>query len=58
VSNHVRVLRESGLVTDERDGTRRNLIVRPDAADDLLSSLRGVLAGSAHARAGRELATT
>ena len=58
VSNHVRVLREAGLVTDERDGTRRNLIVRPDAADDLLSNLRGVLAGSAHAHDAEASVTT
>lgn len=44
VSNHVRILRDAGLVDDERDGTRRNLVVRPDAAEDLVSGLTSVLA--------------
>ena len=57
VSNHVRVLREAGLVSDVRDGTRRNLVVRPDAADQLLAGLQGVLVGAraahgAHAAEG------
>ena len=45
VSNHIKVLREAGLVVDERDGTRRTLTVRIDAVEELLSSLNDVLAG-------------
>lgn len=45
VSNHVRILREAELVTDEREGTRRRLTVRVDAADELLSRLQRVLTG-------------
>lgn len=46
VSNHVRVLREAGLVSDVRDGTRRNLVVHAEAADQLLAGLQGVLTGA------------
>jgi DNA-binding transcriptional ArsR family regulator len=44
VSNHVKLLRDAGLVTDERDGARRHLVVRAEAMDDLLESLRSTLA--------------
>jgi DNA-binding transcriptional ArsR family regulator len=44
VSNHVKVLRDAELVRDERDGTRRRLVVERAAADDLVAALRGVLA--------------
>jgi DNA-binding transcriptional ArsR family regulator len=47
VSNHVRVLREAGLLSDVRQGTRRNLVVQADAAGDLLADLRGVLVAGA-----------
>jgi DNA-binding transcriptional ArsR family regulator len=43
VSNHVKVLRDAGLVADVRDGTRRILTVQQDVVDDLLDSLHGVL---------------
>ena len=43
VSNHVRVLRDAGLVGDVRDGTRRPLVVRPEAADALVAGLTSVL---------------
>ena len=43
VSNHVRILRDAGLLTDTRDGTRRNLVVRPEAADALVAGLTSVL---------------
>jgi DNA-binding transcriptional ArsR family regulator len=46
VSNHVKVLREAGLVTDARDGTRRTLSVGDGAVDELLTSLRMVLTDS------------
>ncbi len=51
VSNHVRVLREGGLVSDVRDGTRRNLVVRPDAVDALMAGLTSVLVTSSASRA-------
>ncbi|MGH7733632.1 MAG: ArsR/SmtB family transcription factor, partial [Gemmatimonadales bacterium] len=44
VSNHIRVLREAGLVSDERQGNRRRLVVRGEAADELVAGLRDVLA--------------
>jgi len=43
VSNHVKVLRDAGLVTDVRDGPRRNLVIQQDVVDELLLSLHGVL---------------
>jgi DNA-binding transcriptional ArsR family regulator len=43
VSNHVKLLRESGLVTDVREGTRRALVISPGAADLLLQDLVRVL---------------
>jgi DNA-binding transcriptional ArsR family regulator len=46
VSNHVKVLRDAGLVRDERDGTRRRLVVCHQEVDDMLSNLRGVLGDS------------
>lgn len=45
VSNHVKVLREAGLVVDERDGTRRTLTVRNESVEELLATLNDVLAG-------------
>ena len=41
VSQHLRVLREAGLVTERREGTRRLYRVHPDG----LSSLRAYLDG-------------
>lgn len=55
VSNHVKVLRDAGLVSDVRDGTRRNLVVQQDVVGELLMSLEGVLSDSgshAHGAAG------
>ena len=43
VSNHVKVLREAGLVTNARDGGRRQLVVRIETVTDLLDHLRAVL---------------
>jgi DNA-binding transcriptional ArsR family regulator len=43
VSNHVKVLRDAGLVTDERQGTRRNLVVQYDVVEDLIANLHDVL---------------
>lgn len=46
VSNHVKVLRDAGLVTDQKDGTRRNLVVQPQVVEELLDSLHDVLSGA------------
>ena len=43
--NHVRVLRDAGLLAEERDGNRRTLTVQAQAIDDLLATLHDVLAG-------------
>ena len=43
VSNHVKVLRDAGLVSDVREGTRRHLVVEHQEVEELLASLRGVL---------------
>ena len=56
VSNHLKVLREAGLVVEERVGTRRTLTVRHDAVEELLAALNDVLADRTHqpaAAAGR-----
>jgi DNA-binding transcriptional ArsR family regulator len=44
VSNHVKVLRDAGLVTDVRTGTRRELVVQYDVVEELLRHLHDVLA--------------
>jgi DNA-binding transcriptional ArsR family regulator len=68
VSNHVKVLRDSGLVNDVREGTRRNLVVQHDVVEELLTNLHYVLSdrpadgpgasatGSAAADGGHRLA--
>ena len=43
VSNHVKILREAQLVTDLRDGTRRQLIVDHAELERLFSNLQDVL---------------
>jgi DNA-binding transcriptional ArsR family regulator len=43
-SNHVKLLRDAGLVTDVRVGTRRQLAVDPSTVEDLLEHLRTMLA--------------
>jgi DNA-binding transcriptional ArsR family regulator len=45
VSNHVKVLRDAGLVSDQRDGTKRNLVVQHAEVEELLASLHDVLSG-------------
>jgi DNA-binding transcriptional ArsR family regulator len=40
VSNHVKLLRDAGLVTDTRQGTRRSLVVQHDRVEELITSLR------------------
>jgi DNA-binding transcriptional ArsR family regulator len=53
VSNHVKLLRDAGLVTDVRSGTRRNLVVQHDVVEELISNLHDVLSDTtAHAHGG------
>jgi DNA-binding transcriptional ArsR family regulator len=44
VSNHVKVLRDAGLVADERDGRRRRLVVCTEEVNRLVGGLQDVLA--------------
>jgi len=39
VSQHLRVLKEAGLVTERRDGTRRLYRARPEGLDDVRAFL-------------------
>jgi DNA-binding transcriptional ArsR family regulator len=43
VSNHVKVLRGAGLVTEVRDGTRRQLVVQNAEVEELIANLHEVL---------------
>ena len=43
VSNHVKVLRDAGLVANSPAGDRRKLVLQPDALADLLGHLEGFL---------------
>jgi DNA-binding transcriptional ArsR family regulator len=43
ISQHLKVLREAGLVTERRDGTRRLYRVRPEGLADLHGFLGDVL---------------
>lgn len=45
ISQHLRVLRETGLVNERRDGTRRLYSVRPEGLADLHSFLADVMPG-------------
>src|SRR5438270_1882909 len=45
ISQHLKVLRQAGLVTERRDGTRRLYSVRPDGLTDLQRFLADVLPG-------------
>ena len=42
-SNHVKLLRDAGLVTDVRTGSRRQLALDPTTIEDLLDHLRAML---------------
>jgi DNA-binding transcriptional ArsR family regulator len=42
-SNHVKLLRDAGLVTDVRVGSRRQLVLDPSTVEDLLDHLRAML---------------
>lgn len=46
VSNHVKVLREAGILSNGSGTTRRKLEVRPEVLVDLLEHLEGILAVS------------
>jgi DNA-binding transcriptional ArsR family regulator len=46
VSNHVKLLRDAGIVTEVREGGRRNLVVRRDVASVLVDDLARVLDAS------------
>ncbi len=43
VSNHVKLLRDAGIVTEVREGTHKNLVVRHDVASRLIGDLARVL---------------
>jgi DNA-binding transcriptional ArsR family regulator len=43
ISQHLKVLKETGLVSERRDGTRRLYSIRPEGLADLHSFLEGVL---------------
>ena len=47
VSNHVRLLRDAGLIGPGSDGQRRQLVVQHDVVVDLLDHLHSVLEGTA-----------
>lgn len=46
VSNHVRILRDAGIVAEAREGGRRNLVVRREVAAMLVDDLSRVLDAS------------
>jgi DNA-binding transcriptional ArsR family regulator len=46
VSNHVKVLREAGLVSTSSDGRSRRLTVRPDIVDDIVRDINSLLGRS------------
>jgi len=43
VSNHIKQLRDAGLIANGHTGSRRELVVQPDAVTDLLAHLQAVL---------------
>lgn len=45
ISQHLKVLRESGLINERRDGTKRMYSVRPEGLADLHGFLAEVLPG-------------
>ncbi len=42
ISQHLRVLKEAGLVSERRDGTRRLYRARPEGLDDLRAFFEGL----------------
>jgi DNA-binding transcriptional ArsR family regulator len=53
VSNHVKVLRDAGLVSDVKDGTRRRLMVEHREVEELLTNLHEVLSDREDSRPPR-----
>lgn len=45
ISQHLKVLKQTGLVSERRDGTRRLYSVRPEGLEELHSFLADVLPG-------------
>jgi DNA-binding transcriptional ArsR family regulator len=43
VSNHVKLLRETGLVAANNDGRSRRLTARLDVVDEIVGELQGLL---------------
>jgi DNA-binding transcriptional ArsR family regulator len=59
VSNHLKLLREVGLVAEVREGRRRNLVVQRDVVDGLLTNLHDVLSDRVRQpHHGHDLVTT
>jgi ArsR family transcriptional regulator, cadmium/lead-responsive transcriptional repressor len=48
VSNHVKLLRDAGLVIDVRQGTRRSLVVQNDVVEELITNLHETLSDRGH----------
>jgi ArsR family transcriptional regulator, cadmium/lead-responsive transcriptional repressor len=48
VSNHVKLLRDAGLVIDVRQGARRNLMVQNDVVEELITNLHDTLSDRTH----------
>jgi DNA-binding transcriptional ArsR family regulator len=46
ISQHLKVLKETGLVNERRDGTRRIFTVRPEGLNDLNEFLADILPAS------------
>ena len=49
VSNHVKILRDAGLVANSTEGGHRVLVLQRDALDTLLDGLQGLVAPSRQA---------
>jgi DNA-binding transcriptional ArsR family regulator len=45
ISQHLRVLKDAGLIVERREGTRRLYRARPEALDDVRAYLDGFWAG-------------
>jgi DNA-binding transcriptional ArsR family regulator len=58
VSNHVKILRDAGLVVNSTEGGRRVLLLQRDALDALLDGLQGMVAPSRQTDPTRRVADT
>jgi DNA-binding transcriptional ArsR family regulator len=54
VSNHVKLLRDAGIVAEVRDGTRKKLVVRREQAGALVDDLARVLAATSRSTSARQ----